>query len=147
MRIDSGLGVGTSLLVAAFVSACAGGSDSKSRQLMAISHVASSPYGALSISDDGSYAFVDSEKKSETRGALSSSELDAVKDRVESPRLDDLYQQRNKDDDACAQSADGYVLSSRLGAGCFVPSAVNDKAAQEDLAFFMTLFNEKSVTK
>ena len=99
------------------------------------------------MSDDASYTFLNSSTKTETRGQLSTSEFNELKAIVASPSLENLYQQRNADDNACNQAEDGYVLSSRLGSACFVISTVSDPAAKEDLDFVTTLYQEKSEAK
>lgn len=126
-------------------SACASGGDAASRQLVAISRVAT-PSGSLAISDDGAYSFVDSSKMRETQGKLSPVELDEVEAHVAEPRLSKLYGFR-ADDDACEGADDGYFLQSRLGTACFVRSTLADSSAQADLDFFSALYEDKSTAE
>lgn len=125
--------------------ACASGGDAVSRQLISISHIASSPIVALSIDDEGRYEVVDSENETATPGALSLSELQAVRTRVASPRLEQLYEERSENGDACAEVADGYLLTSRLGTACFIASTLSGRVAP-DLVFFVDLLTTKADT-
>jgi len=60
-------------------------------------------------------------------------------------RLGALYEHRSKNQDACGAAADGYVLTSSVGAACLVASELTDTAAQSELVFFTQLFQAKSV--
>ena len=128
----------------AFVPACAADGDAKSRELVAISHLATAPTGALSVSDDRSYAFLDDTSKSEKRGTLSSAEFEALQPHVARASLDALYAHRDSDPNRCGAASDGYILVSAAGTGCFVLSALADAQARANVEFFATLFSQKA---
>jgi len=135
---------GALLCALAFVPACAADGDAKSRELVAISHLATAPAGSLSVSDDRSYAFLDDTSKSEKRGTLSSTEFEALKPHVARASLDALYTHRDSDPDRCGLASDGYILVSPAGTGCFVLSAVVDAEARASVEFFAALFSQKA---
>jgi hypothetical protein len=140
-----------SVAMAALGSACALGCaanhDASSRELVAVSHVASPPVGALSVSDDGSYEFVDSTKRTKHTGLLSDAELARLRSQISSPGLEALYGHRAASPDRCEHESTSYVVGSRLGSACFVPGDVSDPGARARLDFFVTLFTEKSATE
>jgi len=126
--------------------ACAGGGDAVSRQLVAISHLATTQ-GSLAISDDGGYSFVDSSQERETHGQLSATEFEEVKLLVGEPGLSRLYGFRASDDEVCTTAADSYFLQSKMGTACFVVSDVTDSSAREDLDFLSALYEAKATAK
>ena len=136
--------MGALACVLAFVPACATDGDAKSRELVAISHLATAPVGSLSISDDRTYAFLDQTSKSEKRGTLSSAEFEKLRPRVARSALDALYAHRNADPDRCGLANDGYVLVSRAGTGCFVLSSLADAEARASVEFLVMLFSQKA---
>lgn len=127
-----------------FAPACAVDGDAKSRELVAVSHLATAPVGSLSVSDDRSYAFLDDTSKSEKRGTLSPAEFEALKPHVARAALDALYASRDADPNHCGRASDGYILVSPAGTGCFVLSALADAEARANVEFFAALFRQKA---
>jgi hypothetical protein len=136
--------VAVGALVSACAPGCAANHDAASRQLVAISHVASPPVGALSVADDGHYEFVDSTARTKHTGVLPAAELARLRSHVASPGLDALYTHRAANPDRCQQESTSYVVGSRLGTACFVQGDVAEPASRARLDFFVTLFTEKS---
>jgi hypothetical protein len=135
-----------SAFVLACLPACAADGDAKSRELVAISHLAAEPVGSVSISDDRTYVFVSSTTKSESRGTLSPAEFDTLKAHVARSTLDALYTHRDADPDRCEVARDSYFLTSAVGTACFVLPAITDTEARAKLAFFAQLFQQKAAT-
>ncbi len=139
------------VVVAALASACAPGCaanrDAVSRELVAISHVASPPVGALSVADDGRYEFVDSTARTKHAGVLAAAELARLRSQVASPGLEAFYTQSASSPERCRQESASYVVGTRLGTACFVPGNVAEPEARARLEFFVALFSQKSVAK
>jgi hypothetical protein len=135
--------VAIAALVSAYTPGCASNHDAASRQLVAISHVASPPVGALSVNDDGRYEFVDSTARTKHAGVLPTAELARLRSQVASPGLDALYT-RAVNPDRCQRESTSYVVGTRLGTACFVEGDVREPAARARLEFFVGLFTEKS---
>jgi len=131
----------------AFVQGCAAGQDKKSRELVAVTRLARTPAGSLSVSDDGRYEFVNFTTKREHDGRLSSSELESLNRHLASPRIDAVYETRDPDPARCEREEAGLVLHSRLGAACFVATNPVDPAVRESLEFFATLFGTKATER
>ncbi len=134
------------LLPSAAFTGCASGGDAVSRELVSITHRVTTN-GALGVSDDGGYEFIDSSEKRATKGQLSRSELEELEAHLAEPRLAVLYGFRSTDDNACSVAVDGYIIKSRAGTSCFVSSEVTDNAARADLDYFIGLYREKSAAK
>jgi hypothetical protein len=111
---------------------------------MAISHLATAPVGSLSISDDGTYVFLDQTRKSEKRGTLSPADFEKLRPQVARTALDALYAHRDADPDRCGRASDGYILVSQAGTGCFVVSALTNADARARVELFATLFRQKA---
>jgi hypothetical protein len=134
--------VAVAALASAATSGCAADHDAVSRELVAISHLASPPVGALSVTDDGHYEFVDSTARTTHTGVLPAAELARLRSQVASPGLDALYTQRAADPDRCEQESTSYVVGSRLGTACFVKGDVADPEARARLEFLVSLFTK-----
>jgi hypothetical protein len=134
-------------LASAGAPGCAANHDAVSRELVAISHVASPPVGALSVADDGRYEFVDSSARTKHAGLLSAAELALLRSQVASPGLEAFYTQSASSPERCQHESTSYVIGSRLGTACFVESDIAEPEARARLEFFVTLFTEKSAVK
>jgi hypothetical protein len=126
---------------------CAAGQDKKSRELVAVTRLARTPAGSLSVSDDGRYEFVNFASKRAHDGELSSGELATLNRHLASPRLDAVYEARDSDPTRCERDEAGLVLHSRLGTACFVATDTAAPAVRESLEFFATLFAARATER
>jgi hypothetical protein len=126
---------------------CSSGRDANSRELVAIVHLASTPAGSLSVSDDGSYTYLP-DGKAQRQGTLSPSEFETLQSRTARPVLEALYAFAEKvDSEQCQLVADGYYLNSVIGGACFVPSNISDTQANDTIEYFVSLFAQKAATQ
>jgi hypothetical protein len=119
---------------------CATDHDARSRELVAISHDAAPPIGLLSVADDGSYSFTDSERQSFTRGNLTPAEFETLKSHVSNSALEALYAQRESDPERCSSDSAGYFVTTTQGTACFVGAHISAANARASLEFFSQLF-------
>lgn len=125
------------------VAGCAANGDAASRELLAITHLAAEPVGLLSVSDDGTFSFLNWTSSSQTRGALSSAEFATLRAHLTPAKLEALYAQ-GSDSGPCDQETNSYFLHTKAGVACFVVATVSDPAARATLDFFVELFAQKA---
>jgi hypothetical protein len=134
---------GALVLAVGLLSGCATQQDAKSRELVAISHLASEPVGTLSISDDKTYTYLPN-GKAERQGTLSSTEFDTLQPHVTRLALQALYAFGEANSDRCQLNGDSYTLNSVVGASCFLLANISDPTAHDNLQYFVTLFADKA---
>jgi len=119
---------------------CATDRDARSRELVAVSHLATPPVGLLSVADDQTYSFTDSGRKSVSNGALSAAEFETLKSHVSSSALEALYAQREADSEICQRDGGGYIVTTSQGSACFLTASVREANARASLEFLSALF-------
>lgn len=123
---------------------CATTNDAVSRQVVAVTHLATEPSGTLSVSDDKSYEFLAADGHAHRQGSLSDADFDALVDRTQN--LDSLYAEARPVAEDCLAAEDGYQLQSKHGTACFQMSTMtsSDSEARASLQFFMTVYDQES---
>jgi hypothetical protein len=117
--------------------------DPNSRQLVYVSHGASTPIASLAISDEGGYRFLDQESRSEVAGQLEVGELSQVQGHAaQGPTRDLVANQVN--DDRCESDELAYRIISKFGSACIVASEIGDPSVRAHADFFIALFASKT---
>jgi hypothetical protein len=119
---------------------CAAERDARSRELVALTHLATAPIGQLSAADDRTYSFTDWERNAVSSGKLSEADFQELETHLSDSALAPLYAAREEDSERCKNDGDGYVVTTSRGTACFVLATIRDPSARASLEFLSGLF-------
>lgn len=149
-KLNSERRLGTSVfravLLCGTMLGCSSNGDAASRDLFSLSHLSSDPKGVLSVADDGEYRFL-AEGAGETRGKLTSAELDSVQRHASGAALQLLYAYDADDANICLEDSAAYILNSNIGAACILLTSISDGEVRAHLDALVVLFNSKSSSR